>query len=107
MKAIILITGFVLATTFSFAGHGETIVDRIMHRKISYPESLREKGIETTVRLRLRVVSEYEVEIVRISSDSEEMNAAVAEQVRHIRFRLPKGLVGSEFSYTYRFKVQD
>ena len=90
----------------SFAGNGEGLLDRIMHRKISYPESLREKGIETTVHVKVRVLAENQLEIVEISSDSNEMKTAVEKQVQQIKINLPQYLVGNTFNYTFKFQVQ-
>ncbi len=90
----------------ALAGNGETLLDRIMHRKISYPESLRAKGIETTVQVKVRVISENKVEIIEITSDSEEMKASVEKQVQQIKFHVPQNLIGSTTTYTYKFQVQ-
>lgn len=107
MKATVLFIGmFLMTNTFVFAGNGDNLVDRIMHRKISYPEALRAKGIEATVSVKLRVVNGGKVEIVDITSDSEEMKAAVAQQVERLKFRAPSNLVGEEFDYTFKFQVQ-
>ena len=107
MKAIILFTSFFLTTgSIALAGNGETLLDRVMHRKISYPESLRAKGIETTVQVKVRVVSENKVEIVEILSDSEEMKTSVEKQVQQIKFNVPQSLVGNTFNYTFKFQVQ-
>ncbi len=107
MKATILfIALFVTTGSFVFAGNGENLLDRIMHRKISYPESLREKGIETTVKVKVRVLAENQLEIVNITSDSEEMKAAIEKQVQQIKIRVPQNLVGDTFTYTYKFQVQ-
>lgn len=107
MKAMVLLIGIFFSTgAFVMAGNGETLLDRIMHRKISYPESLRSKGIETTVQVKLRVVSEGQIEILELTSDSEEMKAAVEKQVQQIKIKLPQNLVGQVFTYTFRFQVQ-
>jgi len=108
MKATILFIALFLttSTSFVFAGNGENLLDRIMHRKISYPESLREKGIETTVKVKVRVLSENQIELIEITSDSEEMKAAIEKQVQQIKIRVPQNLVGNTFSYTFKFQVQ-
>lgn len=107
MKAIILFTSLLFATSYTaLAGNGETLLDRIMHRKISYPEALRAKGIETTVHVKLRVLSENQIEIVEITSDSNEMKEAVEKQVKQIKFNVPQNLVGNTFNYTFKFQVQ-
>ncbi len=107
MKAIVLFTSLLFATSYTaLAGNGETLLDRIMHRKISYPEALRAKGIETTVNVKVRVVAENQLEIVEITSDSEEMKAAVEKQVKQIKLSVPQNLIGNTFNYTFKFQVQ-
>lgn len=107
MKSTVLFTLLFLTTsTLVNAGNGENILDRMMHRKISYPDALRAKGIETTVNVQLRVTADNQIEIIKISSDSEEMNAAVEKQVRQLKFKAPQDLVGNIFNYTFKFKVQ-
>ena len=107
MKTFILFIGFFLTTgSIALAGNGETLLDRIMHRKISYPESLRSKGIETSVQVKVRVVSENKVEIIEIISDSEEMKASVEKQVQQIKFHVPQNLIGNTATYTFKFQVQ-
>lgn len=108
MKATILFIALFLTTagSFVFAGNGENLLDRIMHRKISYPESLRAKGIETTVKIKVRVISENQIELVEITSDSEEMKAAIEKQVQQIKIRVPQNLIGNTFNYTFKFQVQ-
>lgn len=108
MKATILFIALFLTTTgsFVFAGNGDNLLDRIMHRKISYPESLRAKGIETSVYVKVRVISENQIEIIEIASASEEMKAAIEKQVQQIKIRVPQNLVGNTFNYTFKFQVQ-
>lgn len=107
MKAVILFIALFLTTgSVALAGNGENLLDRIMHRKISYPESLREKGIETTVRVKVRVLAENQIEIIEIASDSEEMKAAIEKQVQQIKIKVPQNLVGNTFNYTFKFQVQ-
>ena len=108
MKAAILFIVLFLTTSgsFVFAGNGETLLDRIMHRKISYPESLRAKGIETTVQVKVRVISEDKIEILQITSDSEEMKAAIEKQVQQIKIKVPQNLIGNTFTYAFKFQVQ-
>ena len=107
MKSVILfIAIFFTTASASFAGNGDNLLDRIMNRKIFYPESLREKGIETTVHVKVRVLAENQLEIIEIASDSEEMKAAIEKQVQQIKIRLPQNLVGNTFHYTFKFQVQ-
>lgn len=107
MKASILFIALFLTTvSAAFAGNDENILDRIMHRKISYPESLREKGIETTVHVKVRVLAENQLEVIEIASESEEMKAAIKKQVQQIKINLPQALIGNTFNYTFKFQVQ-
>lgn len=107
MKTVILFIALFMTTgSIALAGNGENLLDRIMQRKISYPESLREKGIETTVHVKVRVLSENQLEIVQIASDSEEMKAAIEKQVQQVKIRVPQNLVGNTFNYTFKFQVQ-
>jgi outer membrane biosynthesis protein TonB len=108
MKTTILLLTLFLSTSssFVFAGNGDNILDRIMHRKIAYPESLREKGIETTVHVKVLVLAENQLEILEITSDSEEMKAVIEKQVQQIKIKVPQNLVGNTFNYTFKFEVQ-
>lgn len=108
MKASILFIAIFFSTagSFVFAGNGENLLDRIMHRKISYPESLRAKGIETTVQVKVLVLAENKIEILQITSDSEEMKAAIEKQVQQIKIKVPQNLIGNTFNYTFKFQVQ-
>jgi outer membrane biosynthesis protein TonB len=108
MKATILFIALFLTTSssFVFAGNGDNLLDRIMHRKISYPESLRSKGIETTVYVKVRVLAENQIELIEIASDSEEMKAAIEKQVQQIKIKVPQNLIGKTFNYAYKFEVQ-
>lgn len=107
MKAVILFIALFLTTgSVALAGNGENLLDRIMQRKISYPESLREKGIETTVRIKVRVLAENQIEIIEIASESEEMKAAIEKQVQQIKIKVPQNLIGNTFNYTFKFQVQ-
>lgn len=107
MKTVILFIALFMTTgSIALAGNGENLLDRIMQRKISYSESLREKAIETTVHVKVRVLSENQLEIVEIASDSEEMKAAIEKQVQQVKIRVPQNLVGNTFNYTFKFQVQ-
>ncbi|AEA45450.1 hypothetical protein [Fluviicola taffensis] len=107
MKATILvITLFLTTFTSAFAGHGDNSLDRIIHRKISYPESLREKGVEASVYVKVRILAENKLEILQIASDSEEMKAIIEKQVQQIKIKVPQSLVGNTFNYTFKFQVQ-
>jgi outer membrane biosynthesis protein TonB len=105
MKAIIT-SLLLLIGGATFAGSGENLLDRIMHRKISYPESLRSKGIEARVNVLIRVTDENSVEIVTIDSESAELKVAVEQQIKQLKFNLPKSMVGQIFQYVYKFEVQ-
>lgn len=107
MKAAILFIALFLTTgSVVLAGNGENLLDRIMHRKISYPESLRAKGIETTVHVKVRVLAENQIEILEITSESEEMKAAIEKQVQQMKINVPQNLIGNTFNYTFKFQVQ-
>src|SRR6218665_4008985 len=98
MKAVVLLAGMFLATSVTFAGNGENLVDRLVKRKVSYPEALRAQGVEATVNVKLRVVAGGLVEIIAIDSESEEMKAAVEKQLRQLKFKNPAQVAGKEFS---------
>ncbi len=108
MKATLgIISMFLLISTFSFAGNGESALDRLMNRKIFYPESLRSQHIEATVMVKLKINEKAKIEIVSIQSDSEEMKKAVERQVMNLKYKATSNLIGSEFDYTFKFKVQE
>jgi len=112
MKATLgIISMFLLISTCGFAGNGSRIgrdaLDRLMNRKIFYPESLRAQHIEATVSVKLKINEKAKIEIVSIQSDSEEMKAAVEHQVMNLKYKATPGLIGSEFDYTFTFKVQE
>lgn len=108
MKATLgIISAFLLISTFSFAGNGESALDRLMTKKIYYPESLRAQHIEATVTVKLKINEKGKIEIVSIQSDSEEMKKAVERQVINLKYKAPANLIGSEFDYSYKFKVQE
>lgn len=107
MKAShILFSLFLVISSFGFAGNGESALDRLMNRKISYPEALRSKGIEATVKVKIRVSKLGSLEVVSIESDSPEMREAVEKQVKQLKFSAPANLIGKEFDYSFRFQVQ-
>lgn len=107
MKAVVLTIGFVFAVgAAAFAGNGESLVDKIMHRKISYPEALRAKGIEATVTVQVRVVSENCLEIVSIDSENGEMTEAVKKQIERMKVTIPTSMIGQLYTYAFKFKVQ-
>lgn len=107
MKTVIITLGIFLSVgTTAFAGNGESLVDRIMNRKISYPEALKAKGIETTVKVKVRVISENQLEIISIASDNNEMTQAVKQQIQNLKVNLPTNLIGQEFSYAFKFEIQ-
>lgn len=108
MKATTILFGIFLAvSTLSFAGNGDSAVDKIISKKIAYPESLRSKGIEATVQVKLKINEEGKLEIVSIQSDSEEMKAAVERQVNKLKYKANSALFNQEFDYTFKFKLQD
>lgn len=107
MKATHLLFSFsLLISSFSFAGNGENALDRLMNRKIFYPEALSVKGVEATVKVTVRVNELGALEVVSIASESAEMSEAVKNQVEHLKFTAPVDLIGKEFEYSFRFQVQ-
>jgi len=107
MKATHILFGILFMTsTLSFAGNGENALDRLMNRKISYPEALSMKGIEATVRVTVRVNETGTLEVISIASDSPEMSKAVKKQVENLNFSAPTNLIGKEFNYSFKFQVQ-
>lgn len=107
MKAThLLFSFFLLISSFSFAGNGKNALDRLMSRKIFYPEALSQKGVETTVKVTVRVNESGALQVISIASDSQEMNEAVQKQVEHLKFTAPSDLIGKEFEYSFKFQVQ-
>jgi len=106
MKAIVLLVVMLVATSTTFAGNGETLVDRLVKRTVSYPEALRLKGIEATVHVKLIVRAGGNIEILAIDSESEEMKLAVEKQLKQLKFKNSAQVLGKEFNYTFRFQVE-
>lgn len=107
MKAILtLISAVLLVSTFSFAGNGENAVDKLVNRKIQYPEWLRSKQIETKVMVTLHVNEAGAFEISEIHSDSPEMIEAVKKQIAKLKLKVTPDIIGKDFSYTFNFKIQ-
>jgi hypothetical protein len=52
------------------------------------------------------VLAENQLEILEITSDSEEMKAVIEKQVQQIKIKVPQNLVGNTFNYTFKFEVQ-
>ena len=107
MKATHLLFSFsLLISSFSFAGNGKNALDRLMNRKIFYPEALSAKGVEATVKVTVRVNELGALEVTSITSDSQEMSEAVQKQVEKLKFTAPNELIGKEYEYSFRFQVQ-
>ncbi len=107
MKAVLISFGLVLTlASTAFAGNGKSIVDRIMNRKISYPEALRAKGVEATVNVKVRVIAENQLEVVSIASENAEMTAAVKQQIERMKVNIPVSMIGQIYSYAFHFEVQ-
>ena len=106
MKAIVLLAGMVISGAVAFAGNGETLIDKLVKRRVSYPEALKAKGIEATVNVKLRLIENGEVEILSIDSESEELKASVEKQLKSLKFRNAASFIGEEFNYTFRFQVE-
>jgi outer membrane biosynthesis protein TonB len=106
MKAIVLLAGMAISGAVAFAGNGETLIDKLVKRRVSYPEALKAKGIEATVNVKLRLIENGEVEILSIDSESEELKASVERQLKSLKFRNASSFIGEEFNYTFRFQVE-
>jgi len=106
MKAIVLLVGMAISGTIAFAGNGETLVDKLVKRRVSYPEALKAKGIEATVNVKLRLIENGEVEILAIDSESAELKASVERQLKSLKFRNAASFIGKEFNYTFSFQVE-
>lgn len=108
MKKSFLVAGIIFGLSgMVFASNGESAVDRILHKKISYPEALRAKGIEAKVNVRLKVNEQGKLEIISMDSDSKELKEAVERQVKQLKFKAEEQLIGSVFNYSFNFKVQN
>jgi hypothetical protein len=56
--------------------------------------------------VKVLVLAENQLEILEITSDSEEMKAVIEKQVQQIKIKVPQNLVGNTFNYTFKFEVQ-
>lgn len=106
MKAIVLLVAMTISGAVAFAGNGETLVDKLVKRNVSYPEALRAKGVEATVNVKLKLIENGEVEILAIDSESAELKAAVENQLKSLKFRNAARFIGEEFNYTFKFQVE-
>ena len=94
-------------TGMTYAGNGESMIDRLIKRKISYPEALKQKGIEASVQVKLRLLENGKVEVLAIESDSQEMKAEITKQLERISFKNVDQLVGQEFEYKFHFRNEN
>ena len=106
MKVAVLLVGMLVAASTTFAGNGETLLDRVVKRNVSYPEALRAKGVEATVHVKLKVLTGGAIEILAIDSESEEMKTAVEKQLKQLKFKNSAQVLGKEFNYTFKFQVE-
>lgn len=108
MKAFtLLFSATVLMASLTFAGNGESTLDKLINRKIHYPESLRAKQIDTRVNVLLSVNDSGSIEIISIESDSNELIEAVKQQVSQLKIKDTSDLIGKQFKYTFHFKIQE
>jgi hypothetical protein len=108
MKATVFITlfGFLFYTAPSFAGNGETVFRKKVSARVSYPEQVSEK-VETEVYVQFTVQESGEIVIDSISSESEEINAAIAKQLTELKVNSSdKEVIGKTFYYRFLLKVQ-
>lgn len=103
--AIILMLIFFFASS-AFAGNGETLFRKKVSNKIAYPEQVSEK-VETEVFVEFTVKNSGEIVIDSISSENEEINAAIADQIRQLDVKpTDTDVIGKTFRYRFVLKVQ-
>jgi hypothetical protein len=108
MKTTVILTlfSFLWLSTPSFAGNGETLFKKKVNSKIKYPEQISKK-VETEVYVQFSVTEAGEIVIDSISSESEEINTAIAEQLKELKVSAEdKDVIGKTFYYRFLLKVQ-
>lgn len=107
MKIYVLIMMLIFSFSSTlFAGNGESVFRKKISNKISYPENVKEK-VETEVYVEFTVQETGEIVIDNISSESEEINAAIAEQILKLEVKpTDTDVIGKTFRYKFYLKVQ-
>jgi hypothetical protein len=108
MKTTTLITlfSFLFLAAPSHAGNGVQLFKKKVTAQIKYPEQVSEK-VETEVYVQFTVQESGEIVIDSISSESEEINAAIARQLTELKVNSSdKEVIGKTFYYRFLLKVQ-
>lgn len=105
-KTLFLSLAFLLTGTFSFAGNGEQVFRQKVSKHIKYPELKGEK-VETEVYVQFTVSESGEIVIDTIASASDEINRAIAQQIRDLKVDATDSeVIGKTFYYRFLLKVQ-
>lgn len=105
-KTIILAVAFLLTGTSLFAGNGEQVFRKKVSNQIKYP-ALKGEQVETEVYVQFTVQPSGEIVIDTIASESEEINAAIAQQIKELKVATTDSdVLGKTFYYRFLLKVQ-
>jgi hypothetical protein len=105
-KTLFLALAFLLTATFSFAGNGEQVFRKRVSKQIKYPELKGEK-VETEVYVQFTVSESGEIVIDKIDSASDEINEAIAQQIKDLKVDATDSeVIGKTFYYRFLLKVQ-
>ncbi|MDH4472568.1 MAG: hypothetical protein QE487_08150 [Fluviicola sp.] len=106
LQTIILAVSFLLIGATSFAGNGESIFRKKVNSKIKYPENISKK-IDAEVYVQFTVLESGEIQIDSISSVSDEINKAIADQIKALKVNISNtDVIGKTFRYKFLMKVQ-
>jgi hypothetical protein len=108
MKTKIVLTAiaFLLTGTSLFAGNGEQLFRKQVRSQIRYPEINGEK-VETEVYVQFTVSAAGEIVIDTIASENEEINRAIAQQIKDLKIDAGDSeVLGKTFYYRFLLKVQ-
>src|SRR3989338_7912239 len=84
LQTIILAVSFLLVGATSFAGNVESVFRKKVNSKIKYPENVSQK-VDVEVYVQFTVLESGEIQIDSISSESEEINKSIADQIKALK----------------------
>ncbi|ASS50056.1 MAG: hypothetical protein A3D31_10820 [Candidatus Fluviicola riflensis] len=106
LQTIILAVSFLLVGATSFAGNGESVFRKKVNSKIKYPENVSQK-VDVEVYVQFTVLESGEIQIDSISSESEEINKSIADQIKALKVSASNtDVIGKTFRYKFLMKVQ-
>jgi len=105
-KLVLLALSILGVGTQVFAGNGEQLFKKKVNNHISYP-TLKGEDVNAEVFVQFTVSEAGELVIDSISSESEEINAAIVKQLSRIKVdECDAEVIGKTFKYRFVLKVQ-